>query len=311
MFFYRLYGLTLQSNFAILGLTELPVAAKPAEVTLQLIKDGSIGDYLPEKVAEQPIALQVSREDALLYLRRCGVFLVQGGSKIVIIAQPDLSLDSLCYALLSLVMAVLLYQRGRLVLHGSTAIISGSAVTFLGDSGAGKSSTLAALYAQGHGMVADDLTAVDPQPSGATVCPGVPRLKLSRATAEILGLQAVLGPVIEGAEESFCSTAALPDQAFPLTCLFILGVGPQITIEPIPPHQALVELLRYAGLRSVLDIRDSSNFLQAALLAKRTRLYRLQRPQSLENLPDLAKILTQHVRASLLGPNRLEYDVFN
>jgi serine kinase of HPr protein (carbohydrate metabolism regulator) len=55
---------------------------------------------------------------------------------------------------------VLLQQRGRLVLHASAVTVDLGVVAFMGGPGWGKSTMAAAMYARGHSIVADDVTAV-------------------------------------------------------------------------------------------------------------------------------------------------------
>ena len=61
--------------------------------------------------------------------------------------------------LLGPALAVLLHQRGRLVLHAGAVAVNGRVAAFLGGPSWGKSTTTAALDRRGHGIMADD---VDP-----------------------------------------------------------------------------------------------------------------------------------------------------
>ena len=69
---------------------------------------------------------------------------------------------------------MLLQQRGYLVLHASAVAAGGTAVAFLGHAGWGKSTTAAALYAQGYGLVTDDVLAVEMSSGRLMVPPGEP-----------------------------------------------------------------------------------------------------------------------------------------
>ena len=77
------------------------------------------------------------------------------------------------------------YLRGNLSLHGSAVGLSGGAIALIGESGAGKSTTAAALVEQqGATFVADDVVPVDWQGSLAVVAPVDDSFWL---TAEALG----------------------------------------------------------------------------------------------------------------------------
>jgi hypothetical protein len=89
-----------------------------------------------------------------------GTILVRKGREIIVDPIPGLEDKVLRLFVLGPALAVLLHQRGRLVLHASAAAIAGEVVAFMGRSGWGKSTAAAALYTRGHSIVADDVTAV-------------------------------------------------------------------------------------------------------------------------------------------------------
>ena len=304
MLFYHLYGLHLQSTFEIPNLPETSAPEVNPDITIQWVTDGCIDDFVPQEVVQQPIALQVGRTDALVYLQNSGVYLVQGGCKIVIISTQNAPLETICQALLGVVMAILLYQRGLYILHGSTAAIDGTALAFLGDSGAGKSSALATVLAHNFEGIADDLTAVQLDPQEATVYAGLPLVKLSPEVASTLSL-AESAPSIDG--ESRCAFPPSKNStSFPLRHLYILEYGPDFLIDPLPRQQAIIKILQFSGLKSVINVRDAYQFKQAAQLASYINVYRLQRPYDLQQLPKLAKLLRHHMNSTHSGKYRLE-----
>jgi hypothetical protein len=307
--FYRLYGLQIQSNFSIPALTEISSLGFNPNVTIQLVSDGCIDDFMPKEVAQQPIALRIEPTDALVYLYNAGVYLIQGGCKIVIVSAPQACSQNICQALLGIVMAVLLYQRGLYILHASTAAIHGMAISVLGDSGAGKSSVLAALLAQGFQGIVDDLTALRLEPHTAWAYPGVPHVKLAPEVANSLGLPV---SALQSQDESYFSfSSAHQSSAFPLRHLYILEYGSQFLIEPIPSQQAIIELWRYAGLKSVLKLRNRYHFNQVASLAKTTCLYRLRRPRDLQKLCKIGQLLKHHITDIHSGNDHLNYEMLD
>jgi|GEM_PF-2479334 len=309
MYFYHLYGLNFQSTFTIQGLTEIAPLKDNPDVTIQLISDGCIYDFVPEDVAQQPIALQLEPTDALIYLQNSGVYLIQGGCKIVIISTPKVLLENISQAVLGVVLAVLLYQRGLYILHASTAAIGNTAIAFLGDSGAGKSSALATVIAQGFAGITDDLTAVQLTTDEAIVYSGVAQMKLAAEVASLLMPGESVPQTDTNNEASFSFSPAPASNAFSLQNLYILEYGLDFAIESIPRQQAIIELLRYSGLKSVLPIRNRHQFNQAAQLANRVELYRLKRPRDLSQLTKMAQLLKQHISNTHFGQNRLEYEV--
>lgn len=305
MHYYQIYGLIFQSTVQLLDLPELPPPERQPDVTIQLVKEGSVGDYIPENVAKQPIAIQIDQTDALVYLQNTGVFIVQGGSKIVFVATQTAQQAQVCQALLGVVLAVLLYQRELYILHASAAAIGETAIAFMGDSGAGKSSALATLVDQGFSGITDDLTAVHIHSGQALIYPGVPRMKLSAAAAK----QLKLAEEIAQEESTFGFSPASGSGVFTLERLYILDYGPDWSIELIPQQQAIVQLLRFSGLKSVLPVRDRHHFMQVAQLVVCARVYKLQRPHDLRQLSQMPELLKDHIKSTHSEKSSLKYEV--
>ena len=78
----------------------------------------------------------------------------------------------------------LLFQRGFVPLHGNSVVTPYGAVMLTGRIGAGKSATTLSLLEHGHGMVADDISAISFEGPHLQVMQGFPRLKLWRSTLE-------------------------------------------------------------------------------------------------------------------------------
>lgn len=77
------------------------------------------------------------------------------------------------------VFAYILQARGYLVLHGSAVVVDNKAVIFSGDSGAGKSTTAAAMVARGYPLITDDVVALRYNAAGELMMlPGSQRVKL-------------------------------------------------------------------------------------------------------------------------------------
>jgi serine kinase of HPr protein (carbohydrate metabolism regulator) len=72
---------------------------------------------------------------------------------------------------------VALHLQGLLCLHGSGVGIDGSAVAFLANKGAGKSTLATALCAAGATLVTDDMLPVDPR-SPVMAWPSMPAVRL-------------------------------------------------------------------------------------------------------------------------------------
>jgi hypothetical protein len=290
MFSYVAYGLGIHSVLSLPGL----VAAEAAcDVT---IRWGNADSPPPERSAEAWYA-HVTPQQATVFVRDVGYFLIQGGREITIIPAPGMEERLIRLYLVGNVMAILLYQRGMLVLHASAVAVDGGAVAFLGDSGWGKSSAAAALHARGHAVVTDDVTPVDVGAAPASVFPGFPQLKLSPEVAGVLGYDVESLHMLHPLEEKRgCRvTDGFSGQPLPLRCIYLLGAADASVIEPLRPPAAVIDLVCHSYPTRWRQPAGAAHFLQCTQLAKEVPIYRLKRPPSLATLPDVARIVEEHL----------------
>src|SRR5207245_2121597 len=121
---------------------------------------------------------RASAGSAALYWQEVGAFQITAGREIIVEPASGVEARVLRLFLLGPALALLLVQRGLLVLHASAVEVAGRAIAFLGESGQGKSTTAAAFHACGHPVVADDVVAVQIEDGGPLIYPGLPQLNL-------------------------------------------------------------------------------------------------------------------------------------
>lgn len=121
---------------------------------------------------------------------RAGRYLVEDGARIVLERSPRAEDLMLAVRFVGSVLPALLRQRGLLVLHANAVVHEGEALVIGGASGAGKSTSLAALVARGLPMLSDDVTALrlDESTGRVEVLPGVAELHLTEDSATGLAL---------------------------------------------------------------------------------------------------------------------------
>jgi len=118
---------------------------------------------------------------------RSARFLVINGETITFFKNRCCDADLFLHHLLHPVMAAALRQRRLLVLHASGAVDARGAVLVIGESGAGKSSTVAHLVANGWQLQTDDVSALRVNAVGQVeVMPGVARIHLHDGVAAAL-----------------------------------------------------------------------------------------------------------------------------
>jgi hypothetical protein len=291
-FAHLAFGLTLHANFPIPELPPAPHAGTTEPVVIQL-QAGDLRDYVPEALLEQPIGFQIQTQAAVVYLKDVGVFLLHNGNQVTVIPSPQAPFVQVRQALMGIVMALLLHQRNYLVLHGSAVSIEGKAVVFLADSGEGKSSMAAALYAQGHPLLTDDLTAIDLTGNARVEIAGTP-IKLYPEMAQLLNITAPSQPL---PHKHLYQINVQPDLgAQSLHRIYILGSGPQLAVtQPLPLPKAITELMRFSGLKAILPPRDRVHFSQCAALAQACPLQHLKRPRDLAQLANIAAQIAEDI----------------
>jgi len=184
---YNAYGLTIRVPFACPALTP-PDAGRAAAAVDVVVRERPV----PRRL-RAPWAGEASWDAApgLFLLRggpRAGRFLVEGGT-VTFERNPGCDDATLARCFTDQVVAALLRHNGLLVLHASAVAGPGGVIVIGGESGIGKSTTLAALLDRGCRMLSDDVTALRPggAPGSVEVLPGAAQTHLTEDAAENLG----------------------------------------------------------------------------------------------------------------------------
>ena len=144
-------------------------------------------------------------------------------------------------------LGTVLHRRGRLVLHGSAVDVGGRAVVLLGQKGAGKSTTAAALVARGHALLTDDLVVVDDAPDGQPCCfPGPLQVKLWPESAEALGLSSEMRPFVEGLPKGVWFGVRTAAHSVPIAMICSLWWGATTHLAPLDGTQAFGAVFEHA-----------------------------------------------------------------
>jgi hypothetical protein len=282
---YSAYGLGISSAFP---LPELVAGSEGRDVEIRA------GAPIPRGAA--PLcddAEAVSRDEWRLTYDDVGVVTVRGGSLIEVALAPGAGDDALRAVLLGPALAVLLEQRGFLVLHASVVQIGERAVAFLGDSGAGKSTMAAALHARGHRLVSDDHAVVRLGVSGAEVSAAYPQLKLWPDAARAVGQDPRALPRVERGFEKRVRRVEggfTDERTLPLARLFLLEAGESIEVAALSLCEAFVALVCHTyGIEWTHGRSGSGQFHQRAELAQRVPVQRLIRPWDIGGLGRVAE----------------------
>ena len=294
MFSYFAYGLTINSEIEIPEFVADGSLIQP-DVTISVDKTTKLEDYLSAEALECPWGLSLNRERGVIYIKDLGVFKIDHGSTVVFMpAQENLEQQARCY-LVGTVMAILLYQRRFLVLHGSVIEIAGEAVIFLGNSGDGKSTTAAALHTAGFKLVNDDVAPIVLSDRPAYLEPGFPQIKMSQETATALGYDFESLPLIHAdpSKRGYRPRHNFSRSPLNIKRIYVLDYGSEFASTPIASSLATMELSRHSRPTTLYHRGDAEYFFQCVNLVKEHTIYRLQRPKDLALLPKFIEFIKQ------------------
>jgi hypothetical protein len=131
MFSYFAYGLGIKST---LSLPEFAVAERECDVMITQKRNGGM-PYSYSEASGKPQFHKVTPEETVFSFKYMGVFQVCRGREINIFPILDAETRLIQLVISGTAMAILLFQRGLLVLHASAVEVDGGVVVFLAQSG--------------------------------------------------------------------------------------------------------------------------------------------------------------------------------
>ena len=287
---YTAYGLTFESDGPLPELMEADPASEPDVI----VRCGRID--LPAPAPEGSTLVWATASDVCLRYDGTAAFRICDGREIQVEPFDEADERAVRLLLLGPALAVLLHQRGLLVLHGSAVALGPTVAAFVGEKGEGKSTIAAALHTRGHALVADDLVAIELGDSQLVhVRAGFPQLKLGPDVLAQLGEDAEglprVHPDYDKRARRVASVAC--GAALPLRRIYVLESGEADAIEPLPAQQQFVELVRHSYLAELLESTGeyAAHFKQVVALASRVPVCRLRRRRDLTALPDVARLV--------------------
>ena len=302
--YYRAYGLTVASDVALPELEP----AEPAAADI-LIAIGTID--MPSSEAATIFRFEPDRQ--YLAWHAVGSFLISNASRIDIEPAPGVDDALLAFPLLGPVMALLLHQRGLLVLHASAIAVAGRGAIFMGDKGAGKSTTASALIRAGHHLLTDDVVALHlARPDAPMIVPGFPQIKLAADAAAAISLgQAEVRPQVHPAIEKMQHRlhGAFAGGMVPATRIYVLERGAKAAIMPLPGIAALPAIIKFSYVTRFGRAALSGDFAalhlrQCSAIANHVGVFRLEVPTGLDRIGEAVELIETDLAAQGLAAVR-------
>lgn len=297
---YRCHGLTLSSELALPELRPLdPGVGIAADVTLTRA-DALTTRWLSTGAAQPPPVIGVTKQGAVfLSIPDIADFWIEGGSHILIEERSCADPGIIRLYVIGLVLAIALYQRERLVMHTSAVARGNSAILFLGESGAGKSTSAAQLAARGYDVLTDDMAGIefssDERPS---IWPASISIKLWSDTLDTFGIdRSDLGAVANKMDKYFVRSAMLAaDRSYAVSAIVALILGENDDPPVLEKLDSLAALdCLYANTYRPEIIPDLAIgprlFRQCAQVARYAPVFKLTRCRDAKTQTDLTPFL--------------------
>lgn len=289
---YFAYGLTLRSRLALPELSTVSPSAAP-DVTIERCNLTPV----PEEVTSEATLLGRFHGNTVHYVwRDYGQFLLRGGREVHYCPLPGAPEDTVRAPLLGVVLGTILHQRGIYTLHASAVSVENGAVAFIGQKGAGKSTTAAALHQRGHRLLTDDVMAVEFTEQGTFVVqPAFPRIKLQPDALSALGHEPTALPRLHNNLDKRIYSADRNFQpgATPLRRIYVLSWGDTCRSSQLSLTDGLVQLLSHAYAARFLgaDAAGEKHFRQSQAIVQQVPVHRLERPSDLDRLSDFLEFI--------------------
>lgn len=297
---YSAYGLQLFSDIRFPELDECTCSplddfGKEGPVYIQY------GEVSPFPQAAECHQSYFSVEGNRITLDYPGVarFAISEGVRLTVDPSPDVEDGTLHTYILGIGLAVLLHQRGHLVLHASGISVNGGASLFVGQKGAGKSTLTAAFTEHGFPFVTDDIAPLEPSVDGGrSVRVGLPLQKLWPDALHHLGRNPGSLPRLHSAVEKRLDRVhgrALRGTV-PVGALYVLEYGPDLRITPLDGYHAFQEIVKHSFIPSnmIREMGQAEHFALCDAVLRDIPLFRVQRPKDLDRLPEVIHAIEGH-----------------
>jgi hypothetical protein len=288
--FYIAYGLNI---FSEIELPELVRGEKPDKIDFSIIK----GEIILPKLKKTPIYRRGIRAlfgkdeqgNPILHWDQVADFKAVDGEKLIVSERTE-DENLLSLFVVSEALGMILFQKGYFLLHASAVKVGNEAWCFMGNPGAGKSTTAAAFIKAGCPLLSDDLTAIKFDEKGvAYIIPGYPQLKIWDNTVKGLSYDRDnLEPVSEGVNKfSYKPEGDFNQEPVPLGNIFFLHKAKnRSALQALKPSEIPIETLKNFPLPIALLKKEllAHHFTQSFMCAQFSGMWRKRRPDGFSKL---------------------------
>jgi hypothetical protein len=234
----------------------------------------------------------VDNEDIYVFWENIGKVKISTGNNIKV-EYNDKNL--IIPFLLGPVMALLLHQRGLLVLHGSAVKIKDEAIAFIGYRGIGKSTTAINLCKKGYPLITDDILAISFDENGKPyIYPGYHHVRLSEDSYNHIKDETnILTPIRTIVGKVFCDAShGFSQEPLMLNRVYSLERGNQTEIFTLNSKKTLMDLIIHSVANRIFQVNDQAkNLTQCANLINNVPIRRLEINHSFKDISKLINLI--------------------
>jgi hypothetical protein len=297
-YYYTVFGWNISSDIELLELWE---GDENAAVDV-VIKRAELPDNLDGAV-KKGIGYQIKPQHYFLTIERVAKFHVIDGKEIQIDIHPEAQLKDVKVFLYASVFGGLCHLRGTLPLHAGAIMYNGDAYLFTGNTGAGKSTTVAALQKRGYAVLSDDLAPLKFNTlNQATLSQGISRIKLWGDALDQISIPYLPEDQIRDDVKKFHTpiNKKLEESDFSVRKIFVLEPHgkEELTCTELMGKNKIVEVMKHTFRTQLIDGFDlkKSHFEKCAQLINQVQIYKIRQPRKENKLEDLIDLIEQHLK---------------
>ncbi|WP_170835055.1 hypothetical protein [Terriglobus roseus] len=301
-------------HYVISGLTVWSEIEMPSAIVAEAIGGGepdvriTLGEVPAHLAApaKQGAEWEFSPSEFLLRMRDLLDVYVSGGNSILL--QPSATCDpgDLVLYLLGTCFAILLQQRGRVVLHASAVAVGDRAMLFCGASGMGKSTMAAMLSERGYPLLNDDVCNLSPGEDGQySVYPDGRMLKLwARSVDHLQWTKTDHARVRHDADKFYMAPASVDLKPRSVGSVYMLHVaeGDDVaTLTPLNLAESMSQLILNAYRPALVHAMDMvpAYFAASAGIQRHAGVFRLSRPMDFSRAAEALDLLESQWSSAL------------
>jgi hypothetical protein len=228
-------------------------------------------------------------------------FVDRGGSQIFATWPERSTLEDAASYLIGPILGFVLRLRGIPCLHAAAIAVDDQAIAIAGASGAGKSTTAAALARLGYGILSDDIVALDVTARECIAQPGYPELCLWQDSVGAIFDSADALPQLTPNWDKRCFDlhahgARYCSEGLPLRMVYILGARRESLsapcIEALSPSDGMMALVANSYANKLLDVTmRAQEFSLLSKVAQQLPVRRVIPPAGLDRLAALCETI--------------------